>query len=43
MEASQGFDAQKLDILEALFYRFSLRNCHTLHLTCHHDPHTVAN
>ena len=43
MEASQGFDAQKPDLLEALFYRLSLRNCHTVHLTCYHDTHPVAN
>jgi hypothetical protein len=43
MEASQGFDAQKPDLLEALIYCFSFRNCHTVHITCHHDPHPVAN
>jgi hypothetical protein len=43
MEASQGFDAQEPDLLEALLYRISFRNCHTVHITCHYDTHQVAN
>jgi hypothetical protein len=43
METSQGFDAQEPDLLEALVYRLSIRDSHTVHFTCHHDPHPVAN
>jgi hypothetical protein len=43
MEASQGFDAQKLDLLETVFCRLSLRACHSLHLTRYHDSHPLVN